>query len=389
MSSASTLAVSADSRAIEEAAAWLERAERPVCVAGRGASWAGASAALLALCAKLPRLRIASTPGAKGVFPERHPQSLGVWGFSGHPTAERGVACSDVLLVVGTRLHEQSTNDWHPRLKRGRTIRIDRDPVRVPPRPDSELGLLGDARVVLERLAEALSCPVVAPGEVAPGEPGHFRFEQPGDVDRLLRPEALLGVIGRLAQGVPVCADAGNAMCWAIEWLERNSPNEFHVSLDWGTMGFAVPAAIGVCLSRGGAPVIALTGDGSMAMAGGELHTAVELEIPLVVVVLNDSGSGMIRAGSRAWFGPNAVPDPSYRHRMSFIHFARAMGADARLVTSCQDFATDLERALAAATPTVFDVMVDPEAIPAAVGQRVRGLATRPDASLKQGGGMC
>ncbi len=84
---------------IERTVQWLEQAERPVCLAGRGAVRAGASSDLLELCARVPKLRVASTPGAKGVFPEQHPQALGVWGFSGHAAARQAVVESDVLLI--------------------------------------------------------------------------------------------------------------------------------------------------------------------------------------------------------------------------------------------------------------------------------------------------
>ncbi len=378
---------------LERAARWLAAADRPVAVVGRGSLRAGATAALLELCARVPRLRVASTPGAKGVFPERHPQALGVWGFSGHAAASEAVIGSDVLLIVGSRLLEQSSGDWHPRLLGPGVVRIDLEAARLMTQTDQSIALCGDARRLLTSIncCIAMGAPPAALAAGAPsGHPAIARFARAGDEDCLVKPQGLFAVLSQVAQDVPICTDAGNAMCWAIEWLVRDRPGDFQVSLDWGTMGFALPAAIGVSLARGAKPVIAVTGDGSMAMAGGDLHTAVELELPLLVVVLNDGGAGMVREGCRAWFGEDAVPSPDYRHKLNFAAYARAFGAHAEIVTSCSHFEAQLRRALERPTPTLFDVQVDPSEVPAAVRQRIKGLTPElRQFTSRTGGGMC
>lgn len=376
--------------AFESAARLLRRARRPVCLAGRGCVWGDGSRALLALCDALPRLTVASTPGAKGVIPENHERARGVFGFGGHAAAAQAVAEADVLLVVGSRLFEQSSADFHPRLREPGVIRVDRD-AKFELRRTSELSLHGDARHVLGRLADRLGSPKAAPIERQRGPVSAIPLHHGAAPDgHLVKPQALLGAISRLAANVPLSADAGMSMCWAIEWLERLRPRDFQISLDWGSMGFALPAAIGISLARGQAPAIALTGDGSMAMFGGDLHTAVELAIPLIVVVLNDSGAGMVRAGCDAWFGPNAVPDPDYRHRMNLAQYARALGADGHVATDLPAFEHALGAALQRTTPTLIDVHVDPSEVPAAIRERVQGLSGNLSAGARrEGGGIC
>jgi acetolactate synthase-1/2/3 large subunit len=372
----------------DAAVSLLRRARRPVCLAGRGAVWSDAGQSLLGLCEALPRLTVASTPGAKGVFPENHGRSRGVFGFGGHASAKQAVTEADALLVVGSRLLEQSSGDFNRRLREPGVIRIDRDARRASRRP-GELFIAGDAHLVLERLAAQLGTPRATPrNSPSPAAPSIPVYAGPFAVDRHVKPQALLGAVSRLAANVPVTADAGNSMCWAIEWLERLRARDFQASLDWGSMGFALPAAIGISLARGGAPAIALTGDGAMAMFGGDLHTAVELEIPLVVVVLNDGGAGMVRAGCEVWFGPNAVPDPDYRHKLNLAQYARALGAHADVATDLEGFEQALRAALNRATPTLIEVHVDPSEVPAAIRARVRGL-TGNAASPREGGGMC
>ena len=368
------------------AARWLGEAKRPVCIAGRGVVWAGASRELLKLCESVPRLRVASTPAAKGVFPESDPRSLGVWGFSGHETAKKSVEESDVLVIVGSRMHEPSSASWHPRLERGRVIRIDLDPFRARAAGDEQIALLGDAAALLEAMCSAVAKLRTATTRgVRRSGSSIPRFSGPRAAHGLVKPQELFGVLNRLASTIPISADAGNSMCWAIEWLERSTPRQFQVSVDWGSMGFALPAAIGMLLARPNSPAIALTGDGSLAMAGGDLHTAVELEVPLIVVAFNDGGAGMVRAGSEAWFGPGQVPDPDYRQRMNLSALARAFGAHGDVITSQEQFEASLVEALARRTPTLLDVQVDPSEVPDAVRARVHSLAAVP----REGGGMC
>ncbi|HYP86498.1 MAG TPA: thiamine pyrophosphate-dependent enzyme [Polyangiaceae bacterium] len=377
----------AEPAALEAAADLLRRAKRPVCLVGRGAVWSDASPSLLRLCEPLTRLVVVSTPGAKGVFPENHGRYRGVFGFSGHATAKQAVADADALLIVGSRLLEQSSGGFHPRLREPGVVRIDHD-AKHASRLAGQIFLAGDARLVLEQLTARLE-PVHLAGAPPPADltaaipiyPGPFAL------DRHVKPQALIGAISRLGANVPVTADAGNSMCWAIEWLERIRPRDFQVSLDWGSMGFALPAAIGISLARGHAPAIALTGDGAMAMFGGDLHTAVELEIPLIVIVLNDGGAGMVRAGCEAWFGPEAVPDVDYRYKLNLFQYARALGAHADMATDLESFEHALRGALARATPTLIDVHIDPSEAPAAILERVQGLAG--DAAGREGGGMC
>ncbi|HET7546076.1 MAG TPA: thiamine pyrophosphate-dependent enzyme [Polyangiaceae bacterium] len=378
---------------IERTVRWLEEAERPVCLVGRGAIRSGATADLLELCARIPRLRVASTAGAKGVFPEQHAQAVGVWGFAGHAAARQAVIASDALLILGSRLLEQSSGDWHPRLLGPRVVRVDLDTTRLVAHHEQSIGLSGDIHRILGSINRSLADgtpKLVLTASTSGSQSAIPSFTGAPDEDCLVKPQGLFSVLNRVAIEVPLCADAGNAMCWAIERLVRQRARDFQVSLDWGTMGFALPAAIGISLARGKEPVIALTGDGSMAMAGGDLHTAVELELPLIVIVLNDGGAGMVRQGSRAWFGPDAIPNPDYRYKLNFVAYARGFGAHGEVVTSCAAFESQLERALTRGTPTLFDVQVDPSEVPAAIQQRIQGLTAETDESpVRNGGGMC
>ena len=377
----------------------LLSAARPVCIAGRGAMWAAAGPALLRLCRLLPTLRVCTTPGAKGIISERHAQALGVCGFAGHRAARDAVSAADFVLVLGTRLFEQAVAGCAARIEQPGVAFVDRDPVRAVARRDGQLAITGDVNAMVQRLCDEVEraiesgvcvLPSADQALVSPERTSAIsRYSAASAIDQHLKPQAVFGIMNEVAAEVPIAADAGNSMCWAIEWLERTVARQFQVSVDWGTMGFALPAAIGTSLACGRRPCIAVTGDGSIAMAGGELHTAVECDLPVVVVVLNDAGAGMVKAGCDAWFGPKAIPDTDYRNKLNLCLYARALGAYGAVVTSGAALASELRAALSRCGPSLLDVQIDPSEVPTAITERVRGIAGPESNGNKRFGGMC
>jgi acetolactate synthase I/II/III large subunit len=147
-----------DPRSIHTALQLLERAKQPVLLAGYGVVQSQAHQELLGLAQRLPHLQVACTPRSKGVFPESHPQSLGVFGFAGHARAETAMLDdSDLVLVVGSRLGEISSSSWDMRLGRRPLIQIDIESAEIGRNFPVEIGLVGDARELLRQLREAHS----------------------------------------------------------------------------------------------------------------------------------------------------------------------------------------------------------------------------------------
>lgn len=365
------------SDALATAVTWLAAARQPVCLVGRGAVHADALAGVHALCERLPRLLVATTPTAFGAVAEHHRRFVGTLGFCGSPRASEHVARADLVIVIGSRLLEQSSAAWLPRFRSGKVLRIDHDPSLANLANPEELYLCGDARDIVARLVAALPEPkegAFTPELSSRDVPLVSRQTgaSPGE-ESPLHPASVLECIARCAPAVTVCADAGNSMCWALEQLHPLQPHQLWVSTDWGTMGFALPAAIGLCLASK-RPVIALVGDGAWAMAGGDLHTAVELGLPLIALALNDGGAGMVDAGCRSWFGADRVPSQRYRHPMQLWRLGEAFGAAAQAVQSVAELEQALGDALKRPTPTLIDIRVDPDAVPRAIGARVAGL---------------
>jgi acetolactate synthase-1/2/3 large subunit len=187
----------------------------------------------------------------------------------------------------------------------------------------------------------------------------------------MIRPSQVMEIANaRLSADTHVYVDIGNCMAWAIHYLRRDSPACWHVNLIFGCMGHALPAALGGCLGGPG-PVVAIVGDAAFAMSAFELHTAVEEGLPLVVLVLNDSGHGMVEMGSEVQFGPGAVPSARFVHRIDAAAFATSVGARARRVDCADALESALLEALASAGPSLIDVWIDPTEVPP-FGSRMR-----------------
>jgi acetolactate synthase-1/2/3 large subunit len=358
----------------------LTEARAPCILAGRGVVLADAHSELLALAERYPKLRVASSPRAKGVFPESHPQSLGVFGFAGHPGAEQALLDeSDIVIVLGSRLGEITSLGWDERFTQRCLVQIDLDPAEIGKNFSVALGIACDIRRVL-RAALATKAPgersTVEGGTGGTGEACVQASDQDsrdalamGEEQRAratggLSPELLMRGLNRVLDGSEhVFVDIGNVMAWALHHLERDGPNRFHVNLMFGCMGHALPAATGAALGTR-SPTIALVGDAAFAMSGFELHTAVEQGAPIVVVVLNDGGHGMVEMGSEWQFGRDAVPSARFSHRIDACALAVSLGASAAEITNETEFERALLAALRSGTPWLLDVRIDPRAVP-------------------------
>lgn len=361
--------------AVARAAELIAAARRPAILAGSGVDVAGAWDELFELATRWS-IRVATTPKAKGVFPENHQLSLGVMGLAGHARAERHLLenAPDLLLIIGTTLGEFATNNWDARLGRaGTIIQVDIDPTELGKNYPIDLGVQGDARIVLEALIDelqqrfgvpearllALSAPPIPRGSSA--EPSAAQRLNPELVIRTLRDE--------LADDALLFVDNGNCMLWAGHFFEARRAHTYMSTLGLASMGTAVAAAIGAKLAAPHQQVVALAGDGAFAMNGMEVHSAVEHDIPVVWLVLNDSGLGMVRHGETLIYGRD-LGACRYENELDLASFARAIGASGYTVERSDQLRATLRAALDLGKPAVVDIKIDPNAVPAPLAHR-------------------
>jgi len=364
-----------DRKAVKEAAGLLLRARRPAILAGYGVHLARAYPELRNLAERL-RLPVATTQKGKSVFPEDHVLSLGVFGFAGSPQAEAALLSpdTDLLLAIGTSLGELATHGWDPRLAADRKLlQIDVDPGEIGKNYPVDVGLLGDARRVLTELLYQVERDVrwmdnppdleyrlsaVRVGKAT--NPRVLEAEKWDDASVPLKPQRVVSELRRaLPDDAILFSDIGNSMAWALHYYITRQPGTFFVNMGFGAMGHGVAAPIGGKIAAPDRPVAALVGDAAFAMNGMEVHTAVENKVPVIWVVMNNGGHGMVRLGEKRQFG-GRLDTASFSQPLDVAKMAEAMGALAFLAERPGDVENAVHQALAAQHPAVIDVRIDP-----------------------------
>jgi acetolactate synthase I/II/III large subunit len=352
-----------------EAAELLSQAERPAILAGGGVHLAEAWEALREL-AEGAGIPVATSIHGKGAFAETSPWSLGVVGANGaRPYSNAYMATADVVLLVGTRANATDTNSYKgPARGNARVIHIEVDPARAGRNYPDSLTLVGDARLILEQLADLVAPAEAARSERLLAEIGAEREQwyaaealprtvAPG----LLDPREVVQTIARLAGpevtlvGEPGTATPNIAAYWEVATAGRR----VLIPRGHGAMGFAIPGAIGAAMARPGEPIIGLTGDGSFAMACGELETACRLQLPIIYLQFTNASFGWIKMLQHLYTEGryfNVDPGP-----IDAVLVAQAMGLTAYRASSIEHFAELFTQALASGMPTYIDIPVPDE----------------------------
>lgn len=296
---------------IKAAIELIEGAERPVLYVGGGVIRAGAAAELAAF-AEAANAPVVTTLMARGAFPDDHRLSLGMPGMHGTYTATTAIQQSDVLVSLGARFDDRVTGDVDAFAPNAKVIHVDIDPAEIGKVRNPEVPIVGDARLVLQALLERLMA--VRSGNAAPERSDWFnqlgiwqetkplRYEQPDDgpVKTQFFIERLHAMTGGNAT---IVAGVGQHQMWASQFWGFRRQRTWINSGGLGTMGFAVPAAIGAKAATPDELVIALDGDGCFQMTFQELITASTEHIPVKVVVFNNGGYGMVKQWQNLFYG--------------------------------------------------------------------------------------
>jgi len=353
---------------------------------GSGVIWSGAAEMLKEL-SDLLTIPTATTPKAKGTFPENHALALGCFGFGGSSRAaayllDHGV---DVLLAVGTSFNEWATHGWSDRLGEGRTIiQIDIDPHQFGRHYESVVALTGDAGAVLNEMLHELAR-VHRVTEIernirrkrftlfSSKYPLSIPYEKTVKPDGLIKPQQLMIDIRKAVPDESIFfVDIGNNLAWALHYLPVIRPGTFFAALGFSCMGYGVAGSIGGKLAAKNRPVIAIVGDGGFLMNGMELSTAVNYNIAVIWIVLNDSGLGMVRHGQRA--SSNAMEISHSYDEVNFASLAESLGAvGIRIDKPGQLDQALMDDVIAMNKPVVIDVIIDPDEVPP-IGSRLSAL---------------
>ncbi len=362
-------------RMVREAIAMIAEAERPVIYAGGGLVRSGADVELRAFAERL-QLPVVTTLMARGVMPDTHPLTVGMPGMHGHVAAIRAFQESDLLVVLGARFDDRVTGKLDAFAPHARVVHVDVDPAEIGKNRHADVPIVGDVKVVLEqllahldtleekeRLGEALPDTSAWRAHLDALKVTHpLRCDQP-DTGVLKPQTAIRAIHAQWGDDAVYVAGVGQHQMWASQLIPYTRGRQWINSGGLGTMGFAVPAAIGAKVGLGrDVPVVAIDGDGCFQMTFQELATAVQHDIPVVFCVINNGYLGMVRQWQSLFYEdrrsqvelPQALPD--------LVLLAEAYGIPGFRVDRVEDLATVLEKAASITDrPVLVDLRVDSE----------------------------
>ena len=351
----------------------LAQAERPVLYAGGGVLSARATAELTALAEAL-EVPVAHTLMGKGCLREDHPLLLGQTGFWGTPISNEKCRTADLIVAVATRLAEANSSSWDPRftfsIPPTRLIHIDADEAEIGRNYQTELGVVADAKLALGALAE------LAQGaehrnrgrlrdEIATGRKAFAaNWDHQWSSDQFpMRPERILS---ELRKAVPtdgfIVTDVGWNKNGVGQQFPITVPGTFITPSGLATMGFGAAAVLGVKLAQPQRAAVCLIGDGGFSANPSVIATAMEAELPVVWVVMDNAGFGTIAGLETMHYGWSfgcmfeRCGEP---YRVDYAAMARAFGANGVLIESADQLGPALKAALASKLPTVIQAPME------------------------------
>lgn len=341
---------------VAAAVAALNKAERPVMLVGGGVAISGAEYEAVHLCEKM-HLPVASTLMGLGCISAYREQFLGMSGLHGHERANNAVANADVVLAVGTRFNDRVTGDRDKYSAHKTIIHIDIDPAELNKNIASTIDISGDMRTILKMLDKGCKGHDIKTWwDTIMTWPG--MDEDYGNNAAPLFIEALNPVLK--GKDYLLATDVGQHQMFTAQHLKVEYARQLITSGGLGTMGFGLPAAMGAKLARPETKVICISGDGGYKMTGSELFTLASNNIPVVSVVFNNSGLGMIRQLQTVQFNKRfmACECPGY---VDFVKYAEAFGLEGEHVATPEDFAAAVKRGLDKDHTYVIEVDIDPK----------------------------
>jgi acetolactate synthase I/II/III large subunit len=373
--------VQGDPDAIARAAKLFASAGRPVILAGGGVAAAGAEEALRRV-AELKGAAVVTTMAGKSCFPEDHPLYAWHTGSKGTSVGLRMTSTADVLLAVGCRFADETACSYRPgvafSIPPTKLVHVDIDPYEIGKNYPVEVGIVGDAASVLEEMAADLE-DIAAKKDIVNQdflrELAREQKKWARSVAKLLSVRTKLPTISQLLHELRsamkrdayLVTSSGNTQAQAMQEFPCYVPGTYITTGGFSTMGFTLPAAIGVKLARPDRQVVGLVGDGDFLMTMQEMATAVQLGVPAVLVVANNQGWLAIKDLQMDAYGPKrgfatdfTTPDGKV-YSPDIAAAAKAFGFQARKVDSRAGIAPAVGRALASGRPALVEVMVHRE----------------------------
>ncbi|MCL4346290.1 MAG: biosynthetic-type acetolactate synthase large subunit [Candidatus Thermoplasmatota archaeon] len=349
-----------DLSSFSAAVSMLNGAERPAILVGGGAKWAGCGREILEL-AEMLGSPVVTTVMGKGSVDESHPLVMGTTGMHGRRSSALVLDEADVVLAVATRFSDRTTGKSTDFLPKAGIIHVDIDGAEIGKNVKNIVGLTGNCSEIISLLRNSVKrgTELRLPWLRRVSAVRSFCQCEFGYSDYPLKPQRVIYELSRLLpEDAILTTDVGQHQMFAAHFFEARGRRRFITSGGLGTMGFGLPAAIGAKAAEPETKTVCLTGDGGFQMTFGEFSTAVENELPVFVVVMNNNSLGMIRQFQKHFYN-NHIFSADYRVHPDFVKFAESMGGAGVVVERPGEVAEAIERGLKSDVPFVADVRID------------------------------
>ena len=342
-------------RSIAAAAKLIKSSRRPVFYVGGGILRAQASDALATLVEKTD-IPVVTTLMARGAFPDDHRLCLGMPGMHGNYTAITAMQKADLLITLGARFDDRVTGKVAGFAPYAKVIHVDIDPAELGKVRKPDIPIVGDLRLVIEDLIQALDAGETGDMNQADISEWHAQIRQwqhdyplrynDDPQDGVVKPQHVIETLSALTpSGTILASGVGQHQMWASQYWRFNHPNTWINSGGLGTMGFAIPGAIGAKVGRPDKMVWAVDGDGCFQMTAQELVTATAERIPVKIALLNNAYLGMVRQWQEMFYGERYSEVYLSPDLPDYVKWAEAMGCVALRVESPEEVAPAIEKA--------------------------------------------
>ena len=358
---------------VREAARMIMAAKRPVLYVGGGVIRANASGPLRRL-AEMTGIPVVTTLMARGAFPDSHPLHMGMPGMHGTVTAVGALQKSDLLITLGSRFDDRVTGKLSTFAPHAQIIHADIDPAEIGKNRQADVPIVGDLAEIIPELVLAIEA------EQAAGKVGEYEewwnllsrmrstyplgFETYDDGS--LSPQYVIQRLGIISGSETIFASGvGQHQMWAAQFINYEHPNTWLNSGGLGTMGFAVPAAMGAKVGRPDATVWAIDGDGCFQMTNQELATCAINDIPIKVALINNGNLGMVRQWQTLFYNERYSHTNLDSHRIpDFVKLAEAYSCYGLRCESPEQVDATIEKAMGMNdAPVVIDFVVHKDAM--------------------------
>ena len=341
---------------LDTAVEMIKGAKKPYIFVGGGAILSGASEELYTFAKKVDAPVTDSLMG-KGAFPGTDPLYTGMLGMHGTKTSNYGVSECDLLIVIGARFSDRVTGNAQKFAQNAKIIQIDVDVAEMNKNVMISAGVVGDIKVVLDRLNERLEQQDHAEW-VTKIQEYKEKYPLVYHKDVLSGPFVVEEIYRQTKGEAIISTEVGQHQMWAAQFYKYTKPRTFLTSGGLGTMGYGLGAALGAKSGREDKVVVNIAGDGCFRMNMNEIATAVRHNIPVIQVVINNHVLGMVRQWQNLFYGQR-YSATVLNDAVDLVKLAEAMGAEGIRATTQEEFKSAFEKALNLGRPVVIDCQID------------------------------